>query len=203
MSDIITFDTEKVAANYAVPVKAETFKLVDEKHPILKQKIQEFDFENPPVDPNKFASSLTETCKQHNGFGLSANQCGFSYRVFVMGSAEEYVAFFNPKIIGQTDNESIITEGCLSFPMLALKISRPNLIDVSYQDYTGKEHNVTLSGISAHVFQHELDHLNGILYTERAKPMSLKYGTKKRMKLDKLMNRYHNANDKISNVLNK
>jgi peptide deformylase len=203
MSDIIKFDTEQLAQSYVAPIKIETFNLVDSNHPILRTKILEFDFDNPPVDPNKFASSLTETCKVHNGFGLSANQCGFSYRVFVMGSAEEYVAFFNPKIIGQSEEESLITEGCLSFPMLAIKISRPNLIDVVYQDYNGQKHNTTLSGISAHVFQHELDHLNGIVYTERAKPMALKSGLKKQAKLDKLMNRYHNANAKISNVLNK
>lgn len=203
MSDIIKFNTEELAKSYTIPVKADTFALVDNKHPILRQKIPEFDFGNPQVDANKFASSLTETCKSLNGFGLSANQCGFSHRVFVMGSEEEYVAFFNPKIIGQSEEESLILEGCLSFPMMALKISRPNLIDVSYQDFNGQEHNVTLSGISAHIFQHELDHLNGIIYTERAKPMALKSGLKKQAKLDKLMTRYHNANSKISNVLNK
>jgi peptide deformylase len=193
MSDIITFNTEDAATGKGYVEKPKTFKLVSENDPILKEIVTDFDFGNSTVNANEFASSLVETCREHNGFGLAANQCGFKHRVFVMGSGDEFVAFFNPKIISRSEDETILTEGCLSFPMLAVKISRPNTIDVTYQDFNGIEHSATFSGLSSHIFQHELDHLNGIVYTERAKPMALKMGLKKKTKFNKLMNRYNLA----------
>ena len=174
--------------------------MVDESDPILRERIEEFDFENPPVDPNVFASTLVETCREHNGFGLSANQCGFRHRVFVMGAAEEYVAFFNPKIVASSAEESLLTEGCLSFPALALKILRPQKIEVEYQDFLGEKHTGTFDGLTAHIFQHELDHLNGICYTDRAKPMALKMGLKKRGKFNKLIQRYNMAKKVMETV---
>jgi len=199
MSDVIKFDTVSAVKNEGY-VKIETHFLVDESDPILRERIGEFNFENPPVDPNEFASSLVETCREHNGFGLSANQCGFKHRVFVMGSGEEYVAFFNPKLLASSEKESLVTEGCLSFPALALKVSRPERIEVEYQDFLGQKHTGTFEGLTAHVFQHELDHLNGICYTDRAKPMALKMGLKKRGKFNKLLNRYNLAKKVIDNV---
>ena len=200
MSDIITFNTEEAATGKGYVEKPKTFKLVSENDPILKEIIPDFDFGNSTVNANEFASSLVETCREHNGFGLSANQCGFKHRVFVMGSGDEFVAFFNPKIISRSEDETLLTEGCLSFPMLAMKISRPSTIDVTYQDFNGVEHDATFSGLSSHVFQHELDHLNGICYTMRAKPMSLKTGLKKRGKFNKLVERYNMAQKVINKV---
>lgn len=200
MSDIITFNTEEAATGKGYVEKPKTFKLVSENDPILKEIIPDFDFGNSTVNANEFASSLVETCREHNGFGLSANQCGFKHRVFVMGSGDEFVAFFNPKIISRSAGETLLTEGCLSFPMLAMKISRSSTIDVTYQDFNGVEHVATFSGLSSHVFQHELDHLNGICYTMRAKPMSLKTGLKKRGKFNKLVERYNMAQKVINKV---
>jgi peptide deformylase len=166
----------------AVVENIKTFKLVAETNPILHEPIPLFDFKNPPVDPNEFASSLVETCKKEQGVGLSANQCGFKYRVFVMGANDNYVAFFNPKVL-TTEGEVHMMEGCLSFPLLGLHITRPKKITVEYQDYTGETKNMTLDGISARVFLHELDHMNGIVYTQLAKPMALKSGMAKRQKM--------------------
>ena len=143
----------------------------------------EFDFKNPPVNPNEFASSLVETCKHHRGYGLSANQCGFSYRVFVMGTGDDFVAFFNPEIINVSKETVHLAEGCLSFPLLGLHITRPAEIGVRYQDFNGEWKGATFSGISARCFQHELDHMNGIVYTERVKPLALEQGMKKRNKI--------------------
>jgi peptide deformylase len=192
MSEVIKFDTVSAVKNEGY-IKIETYFLVDESDDILRERVEEFDFDNPPVNPNEFASSLVETCREHNGFGLSANQCGFKHRVFVMGSGEEYVAFFNPRIVASSEKESLLTEGCLSFPALALKILRPEKIEVEYQDFNGNNHTGIFEGLTAHVFQHELDHLNGICYTDRAKPMALKMGLKKRGKFNKLLKRYNMA----------
>ena len=104
--DVIVFNTEDTLKqrSYSQMHSVPTFDLVPETHPILKQVMPEFDFANPPVNPAEFASSLVETCKKYNGYGLSANQCGFPYRVFVMGTDDNYVAFFNPKVKTNENN---------------------------------------------------------------------------------------------------
>jgi peptide deformylase len=183
MSEIITFNTEESAfKNISQPEIKKIYQLVHEKHPLLKQVLPEFDFTNPPINPNELASGLVETCKENKGYGLSANQCGLPYRVFVMGAEDEYVAFFNPKVLS-FDGECHMVEGCLSFPLLGLSITRPKEIEVEYTDFNGLKKQTKLVGISARVFLHELDHLNGICYTERAKPMALQSGMKKRNKM--------------------
>jgi peptide deformylase len=190
MSEIIKFNTEDAVSIKPTPevVNVETFDLVSENDPILKEVLPEFDFNNSPINTNQFASSLVETCIKNNGYGLSSNQCGFKYRVFVMGHDTEYVAFFNPKLIA-TRGEIHMVEGCLSFPFLGLHITRPAEIDVEYQDYNGEKKTATYTGISARCFLHELDHMNGIVYTERVKPMAFQTGMKKRNKLMKMISK--------------
>jgi peptide deformylase len=185
MSELFKYDTEEVVTNgrTSSTFRPDIFDLVSETHPILKQVLPEFDFKNPPVNPNQFASSLVETCKYHHGIGLSANQCGFPYRVFVMGAEDSYVAFFNPSIVLKSKNEVHMQEGCLSFPFLGLRITRPEEIAVTYQDFYGEWKQSTFSGISARCFQHELDHMNGIVYTDKVKPLALEQGMKKRNKI--------------------
>jgi peptide deformylase len=182
--DIFVFNTEDAVKGRIETQKVSTFNLVEENHPLLSEKLQDFDFENPPYNPNEFASALVETCKKHRGFGLSANQCGFKFKVFVMGDPEgEYVAFFNPKILDKSLEEVHMSEGCLSFPQLFLNITRPESIIVEYQDFTGEKKTARFSGLSARVFLHEYDHMNGITFTKRAKPLALQTGIKKRKKL--------------------
>ena len=198
--DIILYDTAKEAK---VEKQISTFNLVDPSTPVLSQQLPDFDFSNPPVDPNEFASTLVETCKKHRGLGLSANQCGFPYRVFVMGSNDNFIACFNPKLIS-TEGETHMPEGCLSFPMLQLNITRAKTVTVEYQDWNGEKHQQTFTGLTARIFLHELDHMNGILYTTRAKPLALKSGMKKVEKLyrkyfnPKMMRQIVNGNQKTS-----
>jgi peptide deformylase len=186
MSELIKFDTNEVIHNRnIITQQTKIFDLVKEDDLILKEVMPEFDFANPPVNPETFASSLVETCKMHHGVGLSANQCGFRYRVFVMGANDDYVAFYNPVVTYQSSDEVHMQEGCLSFPFLGLYITRPDTIEVAYKSFKGEDKTMTLSGISARVFLHELDHMNGILYTERVKTLALHTGQKRRNKLMK------------------
>lgn len=158
------------------------FSLVPETHPALKKIIKEFDFTNPPINPTTFASSLVETCKKYGGIGLSANQCGYEHRVFVMGANDNFVAFFNPEITWSSKQTIKIEEGCLSFPDLFLAVERPAEIEVAYLDYMGQKKTAKFSGLTARCFQHELDHMNGVLYTHRVKPLSLQMALKKKKK---------------------
>ena len=182
MSEMITFNTDAPVKDIAQPRKEIIYQLVLENHPILKQVMPEWDFKNPPMDPIELASNLVDTCRKHKGYGLSANQCGLPYRVFVMGYDKEYMAFFNPRIISTEENCHMI-EGCLSFPFLGLHITRPKKITVEFENYNGKTETATYDGISARCFQHELDHQNGIVYTDKVKPLALQQGMKKRNKI--------------------
>jgi peptide deformylase len=186
--DIVLYDTVEAVKIKPTATQVETFDLVPPDHPALYKVLPEFDFENAPINANSFASTLVETCKKQNGIGLSANQCGFEYRVFVMGAGEEYVAYFNPKILSSS-GEKHMEEGCLSFPFLNLHITRPETVEVEYQDYNGEKRTKTFNGISARCFLHELDHMNGIVYTSRVKPLALQYGLKR---LEKIRRKYFN-----------
>jgi peptide deformylase len=186
MSDVISFNTEELSKPILTPAEPpKIFPLVHESDTILKKVMPNFDFVNPPVNPNEFASTLVETCKAHNGYGLSANQCGFEYRVFVAGHGDNYVAYFNPVIESFSTTESHMPEGCLSFPFLGFHITRPEEIFVTYQDFNGEKHTEKFNGLTARIIQHELDHLNGVVYTSRVKPLALQQGLKKREKLMK------------------
>jgi peptide deformylase len=186
MSEVFKYNTEEVVKQQSVPQQqAPTLRLVSETDPILRQVLTDFDFKNPPVNAIELASALVETCKQNRGIGLSANQCGYPFRVFVMGANDDYVAFFNPRITWKSEEDVHMVEGCLSFPFLGLMITRPKEIEVEYQSYTGDVKQTKFTGVSARCFQHELDHMNGIVYTDRVKPLALQQGMKKRNKIMK------------------
>ena len=190
MSDVFRINTEEIVTENLQPkVKIPTFELVSEDDPILREVMPEFNFDYLLVNPAEFASSLVETCKKNQGIGLSASQCGFRHRVFVMGAGDDYVAHFNPKLLSHSE-ESHMIEACLSFPLLGLRITRPSVIEVEYEDFTGARRTAKYAGISARCFLHELDHMNGIVYTDRVKPLALKSGLDKRDKVIKKMAQY-------------
>ena len=166
MSDVIKISTDGYNGTTIQP-DIVILQLVEENDPVLRSGTPQFDFEEPCFEPVEFASQLVETCKVKGGFGLAAPQVGISARVFVMGGGDEYVAMFNPSILEESEEHSLVAEGCLSFPMLALKISRPKKIKVEYYDFTGERHETVFEGLTSHVFQHELDHLNGITMHDR------------------------------------
>ena len=97
--------------------------LVKETDPILFKECNDFDFENPETDPVELAKNLNETMIHHKGLGLSANQVGLPYKVFVVRVEDETpCAFFNPRIVNISENKVSMQEGCLSFPLLFLKV---------------------------------------------------------------------------------
>lgn len=147
----------------------EIYDLVDEYSDILKQKLEPFDFNNPPVPPRDLAISLIETMAKNRGVGLAANQVGLPYRVFVMGVQNVGFACFNPEILEATGDDKF-DEGCLSFPGLFLPIKRPSTVKVRYTDMNGITKEETFSGFTARIFLHEYDHMEGIVYTSKVSP---------------------------------
>lgn len=141
--------------------------LVAKDHPLLQTKLDTFDFDNPPTEPNQLARDLAETMLANNGIGLAANQCGLPYRVFVIKS-NPILCCFNPRIVDVSTQEVYLEEGCLTFPGLFYKIKRPRKIKVRYTQPNGETVTQVYEGITARIFQHELDHLDGVLFSSRA-----------------------------------
>ena len=141
--------------------------LVNSENSLLHQKIKSCGVN---LDRHFLAKTLIENMFHHNGVGLSANQIGIDERAFVMMrdvENNEILVCFNPKIVKSYSEEVEFEEGCLSYPELFLNISRPDKIVIKYEDVDKKEHKMKLQGFASRVFQHELDHLDGIDFTER------------------------------------
>jgi peptide deformylase len=158
--------------------------LVTETDPILKQTAENWDFKNH-VNALVIEREMIETMKANNGIGLAANQVGLLRRVFVMRLQDgREIGFFNPTILIGDNNLIDGQEGCLSFPNLWLKVSRHNKITAMYLDNAGKQCIIELEGIDSRCFQHELDHLDGITFTEHVSDLKLKMARKKQRKLN-------------------
>lgn len=160
-------------------------ELIDCNDPLLKQEMEPFDFSNPPVNPLDLVTDLAETMLANNGIGLSANQCGLPYRVFVM-LGQELIPCFNPRIVDASQETIVLEEGCLSYPDLFVKVKRPRRIKVRYADPRGQVTTEVFDGMTARVFQHELDHLNGINYQQRANRFHLEQARKKKPRKNNL-----------------
>jgi len=171
----------KDAASYKGVVHA----LVKDTDPILSQVMPRFDFDNPVVDPIQLAYDLVESMRHHKGIGLSANQIGLPYRVFAMEAVPALVCF-NPKLIDVSSEEIMLEEGCLSYPGLGIKIKRPRHIKVRYAEPSGEITTRKFTGMAARCFLHELDHMDGTKYIDRASFVQREIALKRQKKLAKL-----------------
>jgi peptide deformylase len=159
--------------------------LILETDLILRTVCPIWDFENPLTEPSLLEIEMHSIMRESHGIGLAAPQIGLLYRIFVMGNAEHSWTCVNPEILEKSTEEELETEGCLSFPDLYLKVKRPATIKVRYFDFNGKETIETLTDIWARCFQHELDHLNGTVFTTKVSKLVLDMAKRKRNKKDK------------------
>ena len=158
--------------------------LVVEPDPILKQKAENWDFKNH-VNAAVIEREMLETMNSFGGIGLAGNQVGLLRRVFVIKLQDgREIGCFNPWIMFGDNDKLEDNEGCLSFPNLWLKVKRHNKITASYLDNTGKQCIIELEGLDARCFQHELDHLDGITFTEYVSDLKLNMARKKQRKLN-------------------
>jgi len=110
--------------------------------------------------------SMIETMYAAPGVGLAANQVGIQKRIFVYDIGDGPLTVINPSIV-ESDGEWTYEEGCLSVPGLSWEITRPNQIHLVGLDLDGNEISVETDEFEGRVFQHEMDHLNGVLLLER------------------------------------
>jgi peptide deformylase len=158
--------------------------LVVDPDPILKQQAEPWDFKNH-INAAVIEREMLGLMKSSNAIGLAGNQVGLLRRVFVMKLQDgRELGCFNPWIM-HGDNDLINhSEGCLSFPNLWLNVKRNKKITAAYLDNTGKNCIIELEGIDARCFQHELDHLDGITFTEHVSDLKLQMARKKQRKLN-------------------
>ena len=114
-------------------------------------------------------ASLFATMKEHKGIGLAAPQVGVNEQIFVVDSGKETFAVINPKVL-KSEGADAIEEGCLSIPQLHVKVKRAKKVLVEFTDESGERFRAELSGLTAKVFQHENDHLNGKLIIDYLPP---------------------------------
>lgn len=150
--------------------------------PILRNKCKDIDADYPDLDILLF--DMWETMYNASGVGLAAPQINKSIRLFLIDTAsfvddsnsEEVVkkVFINPKIIDQRGDDWIFNEGCLSIPDIREDVIRKSSITISYFDENFKKHIDVFDGLVARVIQHEYDHINGVLFTDKISPLRKK-----------------------------
>jgi peptide deformylase len=144
-------------------------KILTEPDPFLRQKSNKVDQVNDEI--RTLMDDMLETMYNAPGIGLAAIQVGVPKRVIVMDLSREDekknpLYFVNPEIITNSNNDAAYEEGCLSVPGQFAEISRPDKCKVKYLDYNGNEKILDTQGLLATCIQHEMDHLEGILFID-------------------------------------
>ena len=136
-------------------------------------------------DLQSLIANMWETMYHADGVGIAAPQVGYSIRLFVIDTEQIErkgtnniptdqpikQVFINAQILEQTQQPYTYEEGCLSIPDIRGDVERPEGIRIRWQDEQFQEHEATFTGINARVIQHEYDHIEGILFTEKLKPL--------------------------------
>ena len=173
-------------------LECEIYKLVDFYDPILKEPTVPFKLEtHDDFERARYvAFSLAETLSEHEGLGLSANQVGMNERVCAINMGAEIWTLFNPVITSRSLTPSTYQEGCLSYPGLYLTVKRSERITVKFQAVGGQWVEQEFTGLTAVVIQHELDHLDGVLFTDKVSSIKLEQAKRKVKKNIKKMQIY-------------
>jgi len=156
-------------------------KLVEETNLILRQKCDPFDFNEPIMDPYELSEGLQKVRKDGAGVGLAAPQVGINTQALVIGmgnfeteGTEDYnQVFFNPNILSMGEETMYMMEGCLSYPGLFVKVKRPTEIVLEWWTEEDTRCEEKFSGMTSRILQHEVDHLNGITFLQRAQRFHL------------------------------
>lgn len=157
-------------------------KLVTYPDSILKEQMPFFNFNNPEYDPLQLEQDLLKFLYRTDGIGLAANQVGIRANVFVMGHREDPdkgMAFFNPEVLGVSNETVDMVEGCLSFPGIFVKIKRPKSIKARWQTAKGELMEGTFEDYECKCFLHEMDHLYGVTMKDRISSLKWGLGVKK------------------------
>ena len=154
-------------------------KLNLEGNPVLRHILDKTNI-SQNLEWDKISALMHRTMLSANGIGLAANQVNVGLRMFVMNNDAK--TFINPEIIEQSDEVQTQEEGCLSFPNLFFTVTRPKSILVSWIDEKLQTQVDRFEGIWAQCIQHEIDHLNGVLFVDHASKFKLNRAREKQKK---------------------
>tara|TARA_B100001093_G_C26687751_1_gene953398 strand:+ start:347 stop:871 length:525 start_codon:yes stop_codon:yes gene_type:complete len=167
-------------------------KILTEPDPFLRQKSTKVDEVNDEIQI--LMNDMLDTMYNAPGIGLAAIQVGVPKRVIVIDLSRDDekktpLYFVNPEIITNSNNEATYEEGCLSVPGQYAEINRPDKCQVKYLDYYGKEQILKAEGLLATCIQHEIDHLEGILFIDYLSKLKKNMIVKKLSKQKKSLER--------------
>ena len=134
-------------------------------HPTLRKVAEPFTAEEIEQD---FIEDMIETMHEEDGVGLAAPQVNVSKRIVVASDLENVFVLINPVIVATSERTQTETEGCLSLPGLQAEVNRPIKVIVKALDRHGEPFELKAEGLLARVLQHEIDHLNGVLFIDKA-----------------------------------
>lgn len=157
-------------------------QLIYAPHPMLEKVAEPFPNQNFELR-SQVSNHMKMLMEKHRGIGLAANQINLPLSVHIQMVQQDMVAMFNPQIHEISEDQVLMSEGCLSDPGLYLKVKRPDMIKVSWEDEHDHRVSATLFGMDARVFLHEFDHLQGVLFTDRVGKTKLEMARKKQAKL--------------------
>jgi len=149
---------------------AKNLSIKKDPDPILRQTASKI--ESSEIQQKNFQAmcdNMERTMLDQDGIGLAAPQVGVSQRIFIVNTKNGAVCMINPEITKRSWSKEWGEEGCLSVPNVFGRVKRHKNVVCSYLDRQGKTRQITASGLMARVIQHEHDHLNGILFTDKAK----------------------------------
>ncbi len=141
-------------------------------HPTLRKVAEPYTQEEVN---QQFIEDMLDTMYEEDGVGLAAPQVNVSKRLIVVSDRENEYVLFNPKIIANSESSKYDYEGCLSLPGLHANVPRFEKVVVQARDAEWNPVEITARGLLAVVFQHEIDHLNGVFYIDRADLSTLKW----------------------------
>jgi len=166
-------------------------KILTEPDPFLRQKSQ--DVEGVDDEIRRLMQDMLDTMYAAPGIGLAAIQVGVPKRIIVIDLSKEEekkpLYFVNPRVILKSNSNATYEEGCLSVPGQFAEIARPDRCHVTYLDYNGKQQELKAEGLLATCIQHEIDHLEGILFIDYLSKLKKSFIVKKLSKQKKSLER--------------
>lgn len=178
------------ASKTITSISMKKYDIIIVPDPVLKQTAQPVS--KVDQDLRTQMDAMLQTMYDAPGIGLAANQVGLLNRVLVMDlsrrdEGEDARPFFmaNPEIIWESEEMSVMEEGCLSIPQQYAEVERPAKVRVKYLDYDGSEAEMEAEGLLSHCVQHEIDHLNGVLFIDYLSSLKRNMILKKVEKLKK------------------
>ena len=169
-------------------------KIIIEPDPILRKKCEPL--EKMDANTKKLMDDMLETMYQAPGIGLAAVQIGILKRLVVIDISKDEekknpIFLINPEIINLSEQTSVYEEGCLSLPGQFAEVERPAECTLKYIDYYGKEKELKADGLLSTCIQHEVDHLNGILFidylSKLKKDMIIRKLVKKKKEIERVI----------------